>query len=91
MNSTDDIRKADGDQASREIITYEYRFEDTPRFCAMDETWELYDVFPAKWHPGNKVLIFRRELKPLPGLRPNNDTAFNNLALNKSGGDDDLQ
>lgn len=45
----------------REIITYEYQFYDTPRFCVMDETWELYDVFPAKWNPGNKVLIFRRE------------------------------
>lgn len=49
------------DQPTRERITYEYRVEDTPRYCVVEEEWELYDVFPAKWNPGNKVLVFRRE------------------------------
>jgi hypothetical protein len=48
------------DQTSRELIYYEYRVEDTPRYCVVEEEWELYDVFPAKWNPGNKVLVFRR-------------------------------
>lgn len=47
-------------QASREKIIYEYRVEDTPRYCIVDEDWELYEVFPAKWNPTNKVLVFRR-------------------------------
>lgn len=59
------------DQPSRELIQYEYRVEDTPHYCVVDENWKLYDVFPAKWNPGNKVLVFRREA---------------NSYLNKSGG-----
>lgn len=49
------------DTANQELIYYEYRVEDTPRYCVVDENWELYDVYPAKWNAGNKVLVFRRE------------------------------
>jgi len=55
----------DEEQASREIIQYEYWFETTPRYKVADETWELYDVFLKKLDNGAFVFVpvFRKKLK----------------------------
>ena len=52
--------------AAREKVTYEYRVEDTPRYCVVEEEWELYDVYPVKWNAGNKVLVFRKQVQNSP-------------------------
>lgn len=49
-------------QALREIIQYEYRFNTTPEFLCVDEGWQLYDVFLKYLDNGHFVFVpvFRR-------------------------------
>ena len=48
-------------QASKELIDYEYRIEETPVYKVVREDWELVDVLPKR--EGDRyfyVLVFRQ-------------------------------
>lgn len=49
------------EQPVRDKITYEYRWEETPKYCVVEEEWEIHGIF-AGWKPGVKVLVFRKEV-----------------------------
>lgn len=56
-------------QASREVIEYEYRIESTPKYISpINEFWEIHQVFHSYLPNGhhNFIAIFRRQLKPAP-------------------------
>lgn len=57
------------EQASRELIEYEYRFESTPKYTVIEEdTWQLYDIKYMYLPNGafNFIAIFRRPTKSKP-------------------------
>ena len=48
-------------EAVRDIINYEYRVCDTPKYTVVDETWELVDVLPKPRSNGTiYLMVFRR-------------------------------
>lgn len=68
------------DQAERELVHYEYRFETTPRYLVIKEEvidgralpqWELYDVFLKHLDSGASIFVpvFRRNTKQGDGGR----------------------
>lgn len=54
---------------ARDPITYEYRLEATPKFTTVEEGWELIDVFPNRKFNATYILIFRKELSEIRGIR----------------------
>ena len=62
-------------QARRDLISYEYKFETTPSFILTEEGWDLVDVFLKHLENGAFVFVpvFRRTVKMQDVTSPKED------------------